>query len=57
VINVLLLPYAVPTELVAYARTKYAVDGVRPEIWLVKVPVPPPEFVKVPDMVGLGNVP
>lgn len=50
-------PYDVPTVLVAYARTKYIVPGVRPDSVLVKDPIPVPFVVFVDKLIfGLGVV-
>ena len=57
VVNGTSLPYAVPTELVAYARTWYAVLAVSPLRALTKDPMPEPLLAHVPDtMVGFAAV-
>lgn len=50
-------PYDVPIPFVAYARTKYIVPGVKPDIVLVNEPIPVPFVVLVDKLIfGLGLV-
>lgn len=56
VVNVRSLPYAIPAELVAYARRWYSVPGLNPVMLLVKLPVPVPSVVLLSLVVGLVDV-
>ena len=56
VVNDIVLPYAVPALLVAYALTKYVLWGASPLIRLLNSPVPLPSEVIVSAMVGVISV-